>query len=122
MTISALVVDDQDDIRFLVSTIIEEANDGLSVCGEAADGTQALAFLDERDPTVIVLDQMMPGMSGMETAAEILRRRPDQLILLFSAYLDDDLVRDAARSGIAACLSKNRVLEIPDALRKLSAP
>lgn len=120
MTISALIVDDQDDIRFLVSTIIEDANDGLTVCGEVADGVEALEFLEREQATIIVLDEMMPGMSGIETAAEILRRHPDQRILLFSAYLDPELVRQAALSGITACLPKDRVMEIPDALRAIA--
>lgn len=119
MTISALIVDDQDDMRFLVSAIIEEANDGLTVCGDVAGGFEALQFLEREQATIVVLDEMMPGMSGMETAAEILRRRPDQRILLFSAHLDREIVQQAARSGIRACLPKDRVMEIPDALRAI---
>jgi DNA-binding NarL/FixJ family response regulator len=120
MKISTLIVDDQDDIRFLVSTIIEDANDGLTVCGEAADGAEALEFLERDRPSIIVLDEMMPGMSGLETAAEILRRHPDQRILLFSAYLDAALVQRAALAGVTACLPKDRVMEIPDTLRAIA--
>ena len=83
-----LIVDDQEDIRHLIRMIVERANRGLFVTGEAADGQRALDQLDEADPSVVVLDQMMPGMNGLETAALIRERRPGQPMILCSAYLD----------------------------------
>jgi DNA-binding NarL/FixJ family response regulator len=118
---SILIVDDQEDIRILVRALIRSANHELSVSGEAATGEQALAELDDTDPSVIVLDQMMPGMTGLETARQILERRPGQRILLFSAYLSDEIRKEAAAVGITDCLTKDEVARIAEAVRAVAA-
>jgi NarL family two-component system response regulator YdfI len=122
MHCGALIVDDDADIRLLIRLTIEAANAGLFVLGEAADGAEALAQVDELDPCVIVVDQMMPGMGGIETATRIFERRPQQVVILCSAYLDDDLRREAAAIGIHACLSKAEINRIPETVLSISPP
>ncbi len=107
--IGTLIVDDDDDLRLLVRLAIEERNEGLFVSGEAADGLSALARVGELAPDVVVLDQMMPGLDGIETATRMLATRPRQRIVLFTAFLDDELARRAEAAGIRACLPKNRL-------------
>jgi CheY-like chemotaxis protein len=118
---SVLIVDDQEDIRILIRALIRGADDEFAVTGEAANGEEALAALDNADPEVIVLDQMMPGMTGLETARRILERRPGQRILLFSAYLSDEIREEAAAVGVTDCLAKDQVARIADALRAIAA-
>ena len=120
-TISVLVVDDQPDLRLLVRTLINAANDGLVCACEAGSGEEAVETVDEQDPTVIVLDQMMPGMTGIETAREILRRRPGQRIILFSAYVDDELQAEARRAGIQVCLDKRDFEKVVPTVRLVAA-
>lgn len=116
-----LVVDDDADMRFLARTVLEVS--GIEVAGEAADGPEALAKLAELDPppvpTVVLLDNQMPGPSGLEVAAEILRDRPDQLIVLFSAYLDEDIIARASALGITSCVSKGDAMDLPRILTDL---
>ena len=119
--ISTLIVDDQPDIRLLLRVIINASNNGLVVAGEAESGTDALELVDTLDPDVIVLDQMMPGMSGLDTAKAILRDRPAQRIILFSAYLDDALRAAAADAGVTSCVDKGSVADLPDAIRSAAA-
>jgi CheY-like chemotaxis protein len=121
MPIGALIVDDQEDVRLLVRMIIEASNLGLFVSGEAASGQEAVERLDEVDPAVVVVDEMMPGLSGIETAALILRRRPGQPIILCSAYLDNDLIERAAEAGIQVCLAKEQAAALPAAIRAVVA-
>jgi CheY-like chemotaxis protein len=116
---SVLIVDDQEDIRILVRALIR--SDGFVVAGEAASGEEALVEVERTDPEVIVLDQMMPGMTGLETARQILERRPDQRILLFSAYLSDEIREEAAAVGVTDCLTKDAVSRIADAIRAVAA-
>ena len=96
-----LVVDDDADMRFLARSVLEGS--GIAVAGEAADGAEALAKLEELDPppvpTVVLLDNQMPGLTGLEVAEQILGERPEQLIVLFSAYLDADIIAKAERSA-----------------------
>lgn len=116
-----LVVDDDADMRFLARSVLEGS--GIEVAAEAADGAEALAKLEELNPppvpTVVLLDNQMPGLSGLEVAEQILRARPEQLIVLFSAYLDPTIIADARRLGIAGCVSKNDAMDLPEILTEL---
>ena len=117
-----LIVDDEEDMRFLVRAVIEAANNGLSVSGEAADGEEALERWREHRPEVVVLDQRMPGMSGLEVAERILAEHPEQRIILFSAYLDDETAAEASRLGVELCLTKSEYGRLPEALWRLEPP
>jgi len=103
--IPVVVVDDQSDIRVLVRALIDAENDGLHVAHEAATGREAIAYLTETAASAVVLDQMMPGMTGTEAAREILAIRAVPIVL-FSAYLDDTLRAEAKEAGIVACVDK----------------
>ena len=111
-----LIVDDEEDMRALVRATIEVANEGLTVAAEAADGETAVSIVREQHPEVVVLDQRMPGVTGLETARRILEEHPEQAIVLFSAYLDGDVVRAAQRMGVRMCLAKDNIRQLPDAL------
>lgn len=122
-TITTLIADDEIDMRHLVRLIIELANEGLQVIGEAADGEEALSMWRDMDPppipSVVLLDNRMPGLSGMEVAERIFEEYPDQKVILFSAYLDDKVRRAAAELGIDECVAKNEVEKLPDVIRRL---
>ena len=115
-----LIVDDEEDIRLLVRAVIRQANEGLSVVGEAATGEEAVERCREDDPDVVLLDYRLPDITGLEVAERILAERPTQNIILFSAFLDTDTVRRAAEVGVRACISKADVAGLPEALWKYS--
>jgi CheY-like chemotaxis protein len=119
--ITTLIVDDQHDIRLLARLLIEAANDGLSVVGEASSGTEAIEQVERFEPRVVVLDEMMPEMTGIEAAGLLRQTRPDQITILFSAYLDDRVRLRARDAGVTACLSKDRIDELPDFIRQVVA-
>jgi DNA-binding NarL/FixJ family response regulator len=112
----ALIVDDDDDMRFLLRAVIERANEGLQVAAEASDADGAIEQWRAVRPDVIVLDHRMPGTTGLQVAERILAEDAGQSIILFSAYLDDALLATASAVGIRACISKDRYDDIPDAL------
>jgi CheY-like chemotaxis protein len=121
--LTVLVVDDAPDMRFLARAVLETS--GLHVVGEAADGPEALEQVRDLDPppipTVVLLDNQMPGPTGLEVAAEILEHNPAQLIVLFSAYLSDDVIEEALRMGVAACVSKTDVNKLATIITDLVA-
>lgn len=120
MSIGALIVDDQPDVRLLIRLIIEDANHELFVSGEAASGEEAIARIEELDPSVVLLDHMMPDMDGFQAAHRILARRPQQRMILCTAFLDDEVRSRALQSGFRACLSKGEFFRIPDAVRDIA--
>lgn len=117
----ALIVDDDSDMRFLVRMTIEVANHGLEVAGEASSGADALASFEQDRPEVVVLDNRMPGMTGLEVARRILGEHPEQSIILFSAYLDAQTRAEAEALGVHACMDKTDVDRLPEALWQLAA-
>jgi two-component system, chemotaxis family, chemotaxis protein CheY len=120
--ISTLIVDDEEDVRSLVRMVVEAANEGLVVSGEAANGDEALEHWREQRPVAVVLDQRMPGMSGLEVASHILAENPDQPIILFSAFLDQSTREEARRLGVRVCLDKTQVARLPEELWALVPP
>ena len=116
--IPTMIVDDQSDVRFLIRTIIEGADHGLFVTGEAASGHEALARIEQDDPVVVVLDEMMPAMSGLETLRHIRRTRPRQVVIMCSAFLDDDLAERAHAFGAEAWISKEEIHGLPEMIRQ----
>lgn len=120
---TTIVVDDQDDIRFLIRHLIELADGDLQVIAEAADGESCLRMLEgfpDSDPEVVVIDWMMPGLNGIETALRIRRTRPNARIILCSAFGDPTLEAEALEAGIDRFLSKERISEIPDTIKALT--
>ncbi len=119
-----LIVDDELDMRMLVRLVIDMANNGLSIIGEAADGAEALRVwrdFEDPEPDVVLLDNRMPELSGLEVAERILAERPGQLIMLYSAFLDDAVRARAAEMGIALCVSKNELDRLPSLIRELAS-
>jgi CheY-like chemotaxis protein len=120
-----LIVDDELDMRMLVRLVIEMANNGLTIVGEAADGVEALQVWRDLDgppvPDVIILDNRMPELSGLEVAEEILTERPAQLIVLYSAFLDDTVRARARELGVSLCVSKDDLERLPRLIRELIA-
>lgn len=119
MDIGALIVDDQSDIRLLLRSVIENANHGLFVAGEASSGAEAVEHAQSDDPLVIVLDHVMPEMGGVEAAAIIRSQRPGQEIILCSAYLDNDLIDQARAAGVGHFLAKDQVSKLPALIRQV---
>jgi DNA-binding NarL/FixJ family response regulator len=111
--VRVMIVDDHADVRFLIRAIVEDADDDVMVAGEADSVRAALESIDSVDPDVVLLDAVMPVISGIQAAPMILARRPGQKILLCSALVDDDVREQAERAGITACVSKDDLEEIP---------
>ena len=120
-----LIVDDELDMRMLVRVVIEMANNGLSIVAEAADGPEAIEVWRDLDgppiPDVIILDNRMPGLTGLEVAQQILDERPGQLIVLYSAFLDDEIRAQASELGISRCVSKGDLEILPSVIHELTA-
>lgn len=118
---TVLVADDEPDFRELARVYLEL--DGFDVVDLAADGGEALRRYLELDPppvpAAVLLDNRMPVLTGLEAAEQILRHNPRQVVVLFSAHLDEQVERQATELGVAACVSKMSASELPSILRAL---
>lgn len=81
-----LIVDDNATIRRIIRTQIESA--GLEVCGEAADGLEALEKALVLKPDLIIMDLSMPRMNGVDAARELKRICPGVPILLNTLHAE----------------------------------
>ncbi len=91
--LSILVIDDDPDVRAFIADSLEEQ--GYRV-REASDGREGLAAIEREVPDLVVLDFIMPGLSGADVARQIRAKRPDQPILFVSGYSETDAVKRAA--------------------------
>lgn len=96
MSPRVLVADDEAGIRLVLSTHLRRR--GWEV-DEAVDGTAALEFLAGGGYDAVVLDQKMPGFTGLEIAR---RTGCDPVTFIFSAYLDPQLESEAEELGCAS--------------------
>jgi len=120
-TIGTLLVDDEPDIRMLMRLTLDTANEGLWVCGEASDGQEAVSMVGSVEADVVVVDQRMPGMSGIETAVALRALDADTRIVLCSAFLDQELREEGERAGIAGFVNKREINRLPDVVRAVAA-
>jgi CheY-like chemotaxis protein len=90
---SVLVIDDDPDVRGFVVAALEEQ--GYRV-RQASNGRDGLASIEQETPDLVVLDFIMPGLSGADVARQILDKRPDQPILFVSGYSETDAVKRTA--------------------------
>ena len=116
---SVLIVDDDEGVRALLRESLEI--NGFLVAAEASDGEEAVKCFAALDPppSVVVLDERMPRQSGLVTAEQILAIRPNQVVVLFSAALDSELVSRALGIGVQQCVDKLEGARLPQALHVL---
>jgi two-component system, chemotaxis family, chemotaxis protein CheY len=115
-----MIVDDHEDVRFLIRAIVEDSGADVEVAGDADGAHSALESIDAVDPDVVVLDAVMPVVNGFQAAPMILARRPDQKILLCSAMVDDEVREKADGAGITECVSKDDMDAIPEIAVRLA--
>jgi DNA-binding NarL/FixJ family response regulator len=104
MSVRVFVVDDTAHVRKMLVQMLELS--GFEVVGQAASGEEAVEAVEAVDPQVVVVDYKMPGLDGIATARRIKSHRPDQAIILYTAYLDGSLQDEAAEAGVSLCVGK----------------
>ncbi len=102
--IRVMVVDDTAHVLRMLSAML--SLDGFEVVSEAAGGEAAIEAVEEADPDVVVMDYRMPMMDGLTAARRIRARRPSQIIVLYTAFIDEDLERRANEVGVSLCIGK----------------
>ena len=103
--IRVFVVDDHVVVREGLCALIGSWPE-FKVVGQASNGLEALSKVPGLQPDVVLMDLVMPGMSGVETIAAILQENPDMHILVLSSFSDDEQVTQAIQAGAIGYLLK----------------
>ncbi|NMH79904.1 response regulator transcription factor [Pseudonocardia xinjiangensis] len=94
----------------------------LEVVATATDGTQALAAVEEHDPDVLVTDVEMPGLSGLDVAAELHRMRARTRLVIVTTFARSGYLRRALESGVSGYVLKDApVDQLVDTVRRVHA-
>jgi DNA-binding NarL/FixJ family response regulator len=104
--ISILIVDDQDLVREGLRMILDAEPD-LSVAGEAANGSQALAQARKLDPDIILMDVRMPELDGIQATTQLIRGGCRARILMLTTFNLDEYVYHAMKAGASGFLLKH---------------
>lgn len=86
---------------------ILSSRDGLEVCGEAANGREAIAKASQLMPDLVILDVTMPVLDGFSAAREIHKLLPNVAILLLSMHESANMINIAKSSGVNGYVSKS---------------
>ncbi len=93
-----LVVDDHPIVRAGIRCWIRECPD-LNIVGEADSGEKAIELGAQLHPDVILLDLVLPGMTGLETLRTLRELVPDAKVVVLTSLVAGDAVRDALQAG-----------------------
>jgi DNA-binding NarL/FixJ family response regulator len=110
MSNGLLIVDDDEVVRSALRSFVEA--DGYQVCGEAANGVEAIERARELQPDLVLLDLAMPRLNGAEVAGILKREMPRVQIILFTMYADQFGEKLASAIGVHVVLSKPEGLSV----------
>jgi DNA-binding NarL/FixJ family response regulator len=129
MSVSILLADDHPVVRRGMRSLLE-SEPGFSVVGEAGDGLTTIRMVERLQPDVLLLDLMMPSLSGLEALRIIHQRVPRIRVVVLSMHSNSAFVAEALKNGADGYVLKGSteddlvraVREVASGKRFLSAP
>src|SRR5688572_14289084 len=115
------LLDDHEVVRRGLRDLLE-AEDDLTVVGEAGTADEALRRVPATNPDVAVLDVRLPDGDGVEVCRELRSRNPDLQCLMLTSFSDDEALFDAIMAGAAGYVLKQiRGTDLVDAIRRVAS-
>jgi two-component system, NarL family, response regulator NreC len=105
MTISIALADDHPVVRRGMQTLLEAEPD-FAVVGETGDGLEAVRLVERLQPDVLILDLMMPSLSGLEALRIIRQRSPRTRVVVLSMHCNNAFVATALNHGASGYVLK----------------
>jgi DNA-binding NarL/FixJ family response regulator len=117
VSVRVLIADDQALVRGGFRMILE-AKEDMEVVGEAGDGAEAVALVEQLQPDVVLMDVRMPGVDGIEATRRLAASGSSARIVILTTYDVDEYVFAALRAGASGFLLKDvRPPELTEAIR-----
>jgi two-component system, NarL family, response regulator NreC len=107
---SILLVDDHALFREGLQLLLETQTD-FHVIGQAANGSEALTAAESLKPDIIILDMLMPGMSGLDTLSHLRQSQPACRVIMLSMSDEEIYVHTALQGGASAYILKDTSTE-----------
>ena len=105
-TVRVLIADNQTLFRSGLAKLLAE-DPRITICGQAADGTDAVTKSLALKPEVILMDLKMPGMDGVEATAKIVAAQPETKVLILTTFDTDTFVLQALKAGASGYVLKD---------------
>jgi DNA-binding NarL/FixJ family response regulator len=105
-SIRILLADDHTLVRAGIRSLVQ-ALPGIQVVAEAGDGREALSLIETHQPDVALLDIAMPGLNGLEVAAQVADNFPYVRVMILSMHATEEYVLRALRAGASGYLLKD---------------
>ena len=129
MTISIVLADDHPVVRRGLQSLLESEPD-LCVKGEAGDGLETVRLAESLHPDVLVLDLMMPGLTGLQVLRIVRQRSPQTRVVVLSMHSNNAFIAEALKNGatgyvLKGCTEENLLRAVREAAagrRFLSPP
>ena len=119
MAVKILIADDHEIVRQGIRRVLEVKPE-WEICGEAANGQEAVRMAQELSPDIIIMDVTMPVMSGFEAADEISRLPLGSRVLFFTMHDSGSMAGSVRKSGAQGYVVKSRAAQdLVQALERL---
>ncbi len=105
-SVRILLADDHTLVRAGIRSLVQ-AIPGIQVVAEAGDGREALSLIELHQPDVALLDIAMPGLNGLEVAAQVADNFPYVRVMILSMHATEEYVLRALRAGAAGYILKD---------------
>src|SRR5438094_10499314 len=97
-TFRIFIADDHEVVRKGLMSLLQAQPDG-EVCGEAADGREAVDKAQQLKPDVVILDIGMPRLNGLTATPQILKSNPQANVMILTLHYSDQVVREVLNAG-----------------------
>jgi DNA-binding NarL/FixJ family response regulator len=101
-----LLADDQSLITDSLRTYLQNYAEDMEVVGTASNGREAVLLVDKYTPDIILMDVLMPELSGLEALKIIKQKKPEIKVIMLSTYDEDEYVQSALAEGASGYLLK----------------
>ncbi len=99
-----MIVDDAPFIREVLTSAL--AQEGFDVIGQAQDGAEAVKMSEKLQPDLIIMDIIMPHITGLQATVQILEQNPSIKIVACSTMDDDGMINRAYEAGCVGYIKK----------------